>query len=80
MQVQQVLSNLRQQSSALLKAQESVDSAIKVLLSALPNGEAGPVGHGKKRKGGKRPMSAAARKKISDAAKARWAAKKAAGK
>jgi hypothetical protein len=77
MQVQQVIANLRQQARTLREALEEVDSAVALLESVVPDGV--PAKHkGKGRKSGKRkPMSAAARKKISEAAKARWAAKKA---
>jgi len=53
---------------ALQKAQDAVGTAIEVLLSTVPV----TVNHKPVHKG-KKHMSAAARKKISDAAKARWA-------
>lgn len=80
MQVQQVIRNLNQQLTALAEAGNHIGEAIKVLETVVPNGVATTKRKEKAKKGTRKPMSAAARKKIGDAARARWAAKKAAGK
>jgi hypothetical protein len=62
-----VLRQLESERSAVLGQIKQLDSALQVL-----EGLDG-VGRGRGRRGGPRHMSAAARKRIADAQKARWA-------
>lgn len=72
MQVQQVIKNLRDDLRVLQEATSEIISALTLLEKVTGLAET------TKRKGkrAKRKMSAAARKRIGDAARARWAAKR----
>ena len=84
---QKLVSNLRKVEAQLEKQLEGVRSAIASLTGAGGGGKRGrPAGTGQRgpgrpkgsgRKRGRRTMSAASRKAISDAQKARWAKQKA---
>jgi hypothetical protein len=66
MDIQQILTDLKNE-------RERIDSAIRALEGGKPGrGPGRPVGSGKKR----RTMSAAARKRISEMMKLRWAERK----
>ena len=80
---QNLVSNLRKAEAQLEKQLEGVRSAIASLIGAGGGVKRGrPAGTGKRGPGrpkrrGRRKMSAASRKAISDAQKARWAKQKA---
>lgn len=75
MDVSKVVKALEAQKKVLDNASSQIAQTIRGLGQFVAGDE--PVVKGRKK--GKRKLSPAARKKIADAAKARWAAKKAAG-
>lgn len=68
----QVLGQLRDERNAVAKELDRLDKAIAAV-SKLLSGSSAPATTKKKTAGRRRRLSAAARKRISDAQKARWA-------
>ena len=76
MDIQAVLADLKKERARL----DAAIDALEGLGSGRKRGPGRPAGSGKSKGGGPRHMSAAARKRISDMMKKRWAERKKAAK
>jgi len=68
-----MLQELERKRAELMREVHAVSAAIKAYVETIGNGYTGGVNKGRTTKGKKRTMSAATKRKLSLAAKARWA-------